>query len=181
MREVMISIIVCSSSTPSLCLYSSLSVDMIANTSAYHNPNPECFDQSPKPHCRIKILTHSSFIAPTRCSVLLAFSALCDVSTQDHLLTLAAPRFNGQISLRVDEVVATLAQFFGPFVELDGPHVDVMGIRGQDPRHEGRPRRLVWIDDVVRLGAASLAIVVDDALGRCGCARGDEDFDEDLG
>ena len=78
-------------------------------------------------------------------------------------------------------MVATLAQFFGPFVELDGPHVDVMGVRRQDPRHEGRPRRRVWIDNVARLGAASLAIIVDDALGRSCRARGDKDFDEDLG
>ena len=88
---------------------------------------------------------------------------------------------SGRIPLRVEEMFATLAQLFGPFVKLDRPHVDVVEIRGQDPRHEGRPRRRVWIDDVVHLGAASLASIVDDALGRCRCARGDEDFDEDLG
>ena len=108
---------------------------------------------------------------------------------RQHPRPLANPRgasieiqkFNSRIPLRVDEMVATLAQFFGPFVELDVPHVDVMGVRGQDPRHEGRPRHRVWIDDVVRLGAASLAVIVDEALGRCCRARGDKDFDQNLG
>ena len=89
-------------------------------------------------------------------------------------VSIEVQKFNGRIPLLINEVVATLAQFFGPLVELDGPHVDVMSIRGQNPWHEGRPRRRIWIDNVVHLGATTSG-------GCCRGARGDEDFNEDPG